>query len=164
MRFQTRLLAWAAAMLSCGAPATLVACGDCVVPTGGLGPTHPHSMQVALAIRQAMNLGIVEPVDEKRYQNAWNVLNKRSFLKQTCEVLLIEDGSLHAIAAVDGSNAQNETIKLVTGRAVLQALAEGRLHLENAVSRGLVILEPLRSDSATSQRLASKESAAARNP
>lgn len=131
------------------APNSINACRVCAITATGLMPKHPHSLQIAVAIRRELDLGLLmsdEQVltkediesDESRF---WSLMSRRKFLTGKIDILLIEDGRLHHVDAVGRSSSSSERIRVVTGRSVLQGLLDRRLHLETAVNRGLLVIE-----------------------
>jgi hypothetical protein len=132
------------------APLDTAGCTYCLTPAGGFKLKHPESLTIAVAIRRELDSGLLtEPAEGKSNKlrtsddsQLWAKLARRKFLADGFEVLLIEDGVLHRVDAVDKKSKREGRIRLVTGRAVLRSLLDRRLHLETAVYRGLVIVEP----------------------
>lgn len=130
-------------------PLTVMACVCCVTPNGGLKLNHPKSLVIAMAIRRDLDLGLLtNPAQEEskdqrpsRDSQMWGKLAGRKFLADGFEVLLIEDGKLHRVDALDELSSTTRQIRLITGRSVLEGLLDRRLHLETAINRGLVIVE-----------------------
>jgi hypothetical protein len=132
------------------APLDTAGCTYCLTPSGGFKLKHPESIAIAVAIHRELDSGLLtKPAAGKSNKlrssddsQLWAKLTRRNFLANGFEVLLIEDGVLHRVDAVDKKSKREGRIRLVTGRAVLRSLLDRRLHLETAVCRGLVIVEP----------------------
>ncbi len=146
-------------------PATVLACGFCMAPSGGLKFVHPKSLQVAVAIRRDLDSGLLKGnvatpgnkvSDHFRQLQTGRILAERFFLLDGFELLLIEDGSHYRIEGNVSLRRGNRTvpppIRWVTGRDVLQSMLKNDLDLETAVKRGLVVVERTasRRDSKTS--------------
>ena len=148
------LVAAAIITLALSFPAIVLACGFCTTPGGGLTVVHPKSLDVAVAIRRELDSGLLQKHvvmaadrEQRQFRNLprGRILADRLDLRQTVEVLLIEDGSHYRIEPSVERRPQNRSapapIRWITGRAVLLALMERRLNLDTVINRGLLVVE-----------------------
>ncbi len=134
------------------APAS--ACGSCPTVRGGLGSVHPESLRLAIAIRRELDSGFLQtnvaPAEDTDQRRADDLQVARKLVEQLglregLELLLIEDGAHYHLQGVASRAGDKPTtrpsVRWVTGRAVLVALLDDGLKIEEAVKRGLVVVE-----------------------
>jgi hypothetical protein len=149
----SRVVATVVIVVVASIPAIVSACGLCVTP-GGLKIVHPRSLDLAIAIRRDLDSGLLRRrvgMPQKKVDQHYSdlqtgrILSERLSLREGFELLLIEDGArLHIEGAPmlrHRKQGESPSTRWVTGRDVLQALLERQLDLEQAVKRGLIILE-----------------------
>ena len=140
-------------MVVASSPVSASACGFCTAP-GGLKIAHPKSLDVAIAIRRALDAGLltssVGPPAETTDRDFEDVqtarmLAQRLYLREPFELLLIEDGSHYWIEGTPQflrrERSATPAIRLVTGRAVIRGLLARDLTVGVALEKGLIIVE-----------------------
>lgn len=157
---RTAAILLSAGLLTAGAADPATGCGYDAAPGGGIATAHAASIQVALAVRAAIDQGRLDSLAEAAGPLALVRANGslRSFAAAMGEapagtppvaVVLVEAhlwGRVQAgpsgarfEAHVNGP-ATGDAI-VVTGEPVLRALLDGRLRWNDAVAAGLVVVD-----------------------
>lgn len=148
-----------------GSPSPGAACGFHGSLGDGFSPQHPKSIDVAIALREAADTNLLDKeavapraADLFAFHRTVNRLNHlRDALQGTAvdvavpsfSILLVEsgmwsrytvaDGGIRFFAHTDAPTASAPVV--VTGNAVLAAIGAGRLTSQDAIRRGLIVVE-----------------------
>jgi hypothetical protein len=134
---------------------TAVACGDCSWVGNGFSIPHPRAIEIAVATRDALDAGLIE--DSPRTAQADALIARRVAMlvpgdwaagDSVIEILWVDDNITFHFAARDkrivasaGPKPATRKLTVVTTGPTAAALAMRRLSLDDAVTRGLVIVE-----------------------
>jgi hypothetical protein len=123
---------------------------SCGVISDGFKAVHPRSIAVAIAVRDSIDAGVIEP-DEcfpNEGGSARDLLRLSTFYRRLAEamtgnsvtpepfaLMLIDSGLVHTGGVKPGS------AMVVTHAAILTAILEGRLAAATALAQGLIALD-----------------------
>lgn len=113
---------------------TAVPCTLCPVPsTQGLIPDHPRALEIAVRTRKAVEEGTLTAraqLPTVMFLRAWAASSGESF----DSILLVDTGKLLELRSGPGG-------VIISTSHTLSTLVVGQMQLEDAIQRGLVILE-----------------------
>jgi len=133
-------------VLACGAAE---ACGFHGALGDGFSALHPRSLQVAFAVQDAVETGIVDKpsVTPGSYARAalrlGAVQRRLSGSAAPISILLVDSGLWTRLdpLAVHAEGPRPGDVVVLTGEPVLAAMLEGRLPVADAIDRGLVVID-----------------------
>lgn len=132
--------------LGCGA---VEACGFHGALGDGFSAMHPRSLQVAFALQDAVEAGLVErpavtPAGYARAVLRLNVAQRRlSGSAAPISILLVDSGLWTQLdpLVVHATGPRPGDVIVLTSEPVLAALLDGRLPIAAALERGLVVVD-----------------------
>jgi hypothetical protein len=157
-RRQTLLMLGATLAYAGVAPGQLWACGLEGGPGNGFSAAAPGSIDVAIAITEAIDAGLLDPTTTPGGGAAQRASDLGAAIDRVAAsstssppfALFLVDSSLWArlapgydvaIIAVDDDGAPPEKVIVVTGEAVIAAIMSGRLSARDAYRRKLVMVD-----------------------
>jgi hypothetical protein len=131
------------------------ACGDCSWLGNGFSIAHPRAIEIAVATRDALGAGLIENTPRAAQADALIARRVAMLVRSEqdagdciLEILLVDDDVTfhfgvrdHRVVASRGPTTAVRKLTVVTTGPTAAALAVHRLSLDDAETRGLVIVE-----------------------